>query len=230
MRLILRKDIESLGEVGDVVEVADGYGLNYLIPKGLALHATASTVRATQHEQRLRDAQIQAAKRSAQDYAGEFSGVELEFSMRVGADGRLFGSVTNRMIEDALQEKGLDVNRRRIVLDEPIKKVGTYDVDIRLHQEVRASVQVKVMPDEASLAAEAEAEEAAAETEEAAAAEVEEATAETEEAVAPEAGEATEAADEVETEAEATAEAAEAAQEDEPEENQDAEEEEEKTE
>ena len=214
MRLILRKDIESLGEVGDVVEVADGYGLNYLIPKGLALHATASTVRATQHEQRLRDAQIQAAKRSAQDYAGEFSGVELEFSMRVGADGRLFGSVTNRMIEDALQEKGLDVNRRRIVLDDPIKKVGTYDVDIRLHQEVRASVQVKVMPDEASLAAEAEAEEAAAGTEETAA-EVEEAT---------------EAADEVKAEAEATAEAGEAAQEDEPEENQDAEEEEEKTE
>lgn len=213
MRLILRKDIEHLGEVGDVVEVADGYGLNYLIPKGLALHATASTVRATQHEQRLRDAQIQAAKRSAQDFAGEFSGVEIEFSMRVGADGRLFGSVTNRMIEDALQEKGLEVNRRRIVLDEPIKKVGTYDVDIRLHQEVRASVQVKVMPDEASLAGEAEAEEAAAGTEEAAVAEVEEAT---------------EAADEVQ--AEVAEEAAEAAVGDEPEEKPDAEEEEEKAE
>ena len=213
MRLILRKDIENLGEVGDVVEVADGYGLNYLIPKGLALHATASTVRATQHEQRLRDAQIQAAKRSAQDYAGEFSGIELEFSMRVGADGRLFGSVTNRMIEDALQEKGLEVNRRKIVLDEPIKMVGTYDVDIRLHQEVRASVQVKVMPDEASLAAEAEAEEAAAGTEEAAVAEVEEAT---------------EAADEVQ--AEIAAEAAEAVVEDEPEEKPDTEEEEEKAE
>ena len=208
MRLILRKDIESLGEVGDVVEVADGYGLNYLIPKGLALHATASTVRATQHEQRLRDAQIQAAKRSAQDYAGEFSGVELEFSMRVGADGRLFGSVTNRMIEDALQEKGLDVNRRKIVLDEPIKMVGTYDVDIRLHQEVRASIQVKVMPDEASMTAEAEAEEAA--------------VAETEEA--PEAG------DEVQAETEAAAEATDVVLENEPEENQDAEGEEEKAE
>ena len=222
MRLILRKDIEHLGEVGDVVEVADGYGLNYLIPKGLALHATASTVRATQHEQRLREAQIQAAKRSAQDFAGEFSGVELEFSMRVGADGRLFGSVTNRMIEDALQEKGLEVNRRRIVLDEPIKKVGTYDVDIRLHQEVRASVQVKVMPDEASLAAASEAEEAAeAEPEEAAAAEAEEA-AETE------TEEAEQAADGDQVESEATAEATDAAQEDVPVENRDAETEEEK--
>ncbi len=214
MRLILRKDIEHLGEVGDVVEVADGYGLNYLIPKGLALHATASTVRATQHEQRLREAQIQAAKRSAQDFAGEFSGVEIEFSMRVGADGRLFGSVTNRMIEDALQEKGFEVNRRRIVLDEPIKKVGTYDVDIRLHQEVRASVQVKVMPDEASLAAAAETEEAA--------------EAETEEADVAEAAEVVEVADEVQPEAEATAEAADAAPEDVPVENRDAETEEEK--
>lgn len=214
MRLILRKDIEHLGEVGDVVEVADGYGLNYLIPKGLALHATASTVRATQHEQRLREAQIQAAKRSAQDFAGEFSGVEIEFSMRVGADGRLFGSVTNRMIEGALQEKGLEVNRRGIVLEEPIKKVGTYDVDIRLHEEVRASVQVKVMPDEASLAAAAEAEEAA--------------EAETEEGAAAEATEAVEAADGDQVEAEATAEATDAAQEDAPAENRDAETEEEK--
>ena len=216
MRLILRKDIESLGEVGDVVEVADGYGLNYLIPKGLALHATASTVRATQHEQRLREAQIQAAKRSAQDYAGEFSGVELEFSMRVGADGRLFGSVTNRMIEEALQEKGLEVNRRRIVLDEPIKMVGTYDVDIRLHQDVRASVQVKVMPDEASLAAEAEAEEAAAESEETGAEVVGDV--------------ADEAADEIQTDTVEVAEATEVALEDKPEENQDAEGEDEKTE
>ena len=151
MRLILRKEVEHLGDVGDVVEVADGYGLNYLIPKGMALHATASTVRAAQHEQRLREAQIQAAKRGAQDFASEFSGVEVEFSMRVGEDGRLFGSVTNRMIEDALREKGLVVNRRKIILDEPIKKVGDYEVAIRLHQDVKASVQVKVMADGASV-------------------------------------------------------------------------------
>lgn len=150
MRLILRKEVENLGDVGDVVEVADGYGLNYLIPQGMALHATASTVRAAQHEQRLREAQVQAAKRGAEDFAGEFSGVQLEFSMRVGEDGRLFGSVTNRMIEDALRERGLSVNRRKILLDEPIKKVGAYEVAIRLHQDVRASIQVQVAPDEAS--------------------------------------------------------------------------------
>ena len=156
MRLILRKEVEHLGDVGDIVEVADGYGLNCLIPKGMALHATASTVRAARHERRLREAQIQAAKRGAQDFASEFSGVEVEFSMRVGEDGRLFGSVTNRMIEDALREKGLVVNRRKIILDEPIKKVGDYEVAIRLHQDVKASVQVKVLADEASVEKKAE--------------------------------------------------------------------------
>ncbi len=149
MRLILRKEVEHLGEVGDVVEVTDGYGLNYLIPKGMALHATASTLRAAQHERRLREAQIQAAQRGAEDFASEFAGVQVEFSMRVGEDGKLFGSVTNRMIEEALQEKGLVVDRRKIVLDEPIKKVGEYAVAIRLYQNVQASVQVRVMPDEA---------------------------------------------------------------------------------
>ncbi len=158
MRLILRKDVDNLGEVGDVVEVADGYGLNYLIPQGIALHATASTVRATRHEQRLREAQIESARRTAQDYAGEFTGVALEFSMRAGEDGRLFGSVTNRMIEEALQERGLAVNRRKIVLEEPIKQVGDYEVAVRLHQDVRVSVQVQVTPDAASIPAEADEE------------------------------------------------------------------------
>ncbi len=158
MRLILRRDVEHLGEVGDVVEVADGYGLNFLIPKGLALHATASTVRAARHEQRLRAAQIQSARRGAEDFAGEFAGVRVEFSMRVGEDGRLFGSVTNRMIEEALREKGLAVDRRKIVLEEPIKKVGDYEVAVRLHQDVRASFRVHVMPDEASLSKDAAAE------------------------------------------------------------------------
>lgn len=155
MRLILRRDVEHLGEVGDVVEVADGYGLNFLIPKGLALHATASTLRAARHEQRLRAAQVESARRGAEDFAGEFAGVRVEFSMRVGEDGRLFGSVTNRMIEEALRERGLAVDRRRIVLEEPIKKVGDYEVAIRLHQDVRASLRVHVMPDEASLPADA---------------------------------------------------------------------------
>lgn len=148
MRLILKKDVEHLGDAGDVVNVKDGYGLNYLIPQGLALHATASSVRAIQHEKRLREAQVQAAKRSAESLASKFSGVELEFVMRAGEDGRLFGSVTNRQIEEGLLEKGIEVNRRRILLNEPIRKVGEYEVPIRLHQDVKALVKVNVVAEE----------------------------------------------------------------------------------
>ncbi len=148
VRLILKKEVENLGDVGDVVEVKDGYGLNYLIPKGLAIHATASTVRATQHEQRLRDAQVQAAKRGAEEEAQKFSGVELEIAMRAGEDGRLFGSVTNRQIEEALAERGVEINRRRIILDEPIRRVGEYEIPIRLHAEVKVAVRVRVVAEE----------------------------------------------------------------------------------
>lgn len=169
MRLILREEVGHLGEVGDVVEVADGYGLNYLIPKGFAIHATASTLRATQHEQRLREAQVDVARRRANEAAAQFSGVEVEFVMRAGEDGRLFGSVTNRDIEKELLERGLEVNRRRILLAEPIRKVGEYDVPIRIHAEVKAEVKVQVVAAETDEGAESAAEEKTAAEGEAAA-------------------------------------------------------------
>ena len=150
MRIILRKEVENLGEVGDVVEVADGYGMNHLIPKGIALHATAHSERAAQHEQMLREAQIQAAKRGSEDEARKFEGVELEFTVRAGEDGRLFGSVTNRDIEAALAEKDLIVSRRKIILEEPIKRVGEFPVSVRLHPEVRAEVKVHVLADQSA--------------------------------------------------------------------------------
>ncbi|MBT3822305.1 MAG: 50S ribosomal protein L9 [Nitrospinaceae bacterium] len=148
MRLILRKEVDALGDVGDVVEVSDGYGMNHLIPQGLAIHATANSVRAAQHEQMLRDAQIQAAKRGSEEEAQKFAGIECEFTVRAGEDGRLFGSVTNRDIEAALAEKGLEVSRRKILLEEPIRRLGEHSVQIRLHPEVRAEINVLVIADE----------------------------------------------------------------------------------
>jgi large subunit ribosomal protein L9 len=162
-RVILRKEVENLGEVGDVVEVKDGYALNYLIPRGLALHATASTVRATQHEQRIREAQVQAARRTAEEAAGKFQGVEVELAMKAGEDGRLFGSVTNRQIEEALAAQGLEVSRRRIHLDEPIRRLGEYEVPIRLHAEVRTAIRLRVVAEEAPAEAAPPVEAAAAE-------------------------------------------------------------------
>ncbi|MEE9240103.1 MAG: 50S ribosomal protein L9 [bacterium] len=157
MRVILRREIENLGDVGDVIEVADGYGMNHLIPKGLALQASAGSVRAAQHEQMLRESQIQAAKRGSENEAGKINGTELEFTARAGEDGRLFGSVTNRDIETALAEKGLKVSRRKILLEEPIRRVGEHDVEIRLHPEVKAQIKVHVLADRTDPPAEAAA-------------------------------------------------------------------------
>ncbi len=165
MRVILRREIENLGDVGDVIEVADGYGMNHLIPKGLALQASAGSVRAAQHEQMLREAQVQAAKRGSEEEAGKINGVELEFTARAGEDGRLFGSVTNRDIEAALAEKGLEVSRRRILLEEPIRRVGEHDVEIRLHPEVRAQIKVHVLADQSAQPEEADSAEEGKETE-----------------------------------------------------------------
>ena len=183
MRVILRKEVEALGDVGDVVEVADGYGMNHLIPKGLAIHATANSVRAAQHEQMLREAQIRVARRESEKEAEIFAGSEVEFTVRAGEDGRLFGSVTNRDIEAALAEKGIEVSRRKIILEEPIRRVGEYEVAIRLHPDVRAAVKVLVVADETASPVEDGSEEPVAEGA------VEEAVEEADAAPAEEAGE-----------------------------------------
>ncbi len=148
MRLILKKDIDQLGEAGDVVDVSDGYGMNYLLPKNLALHASTGNVKTSQHEKLLREAQVQAAKRDAEDSASKFSDIKLEFHLKAGPDGRLFGSLTNRMIEEELSKLGIQIDRKKIILEEPIRKVGVFEIPIRLHEDVRPIVIVNVLQEE----------------------------------------------------------------------------------
>ena len=148
MRLILRKDIEQLGEAGDVVDVSDGYGMNYLLPKGLALHATSGNVKNSQHEIILRDAQVQVAKRTAEDSASKFKDIKLEFYLKAGPDGRLFGSLTNRMIEQELAKLGIEIDRKKIILEKPIREVGVFEIPIRLHEDVRPIVNINVLQQE----------------------------------------------------------------------------------
>jgi large subunit ribosomal protein L9 len=113
----------------------------------------------------LRDAQVQAAKRGSEDEAAKINGTELEFTVRAGEDGRLFGSVTNRDIEAALAEKGLEVSRRKILLEEPIRRLGDHDVEIRLHPEVRAQIKVHVLADQSAQPEEADSAEEGKEAE-----------------------------------------------------------------
>ena len=145
MEVVLKEDIENLGHMGDVVKVKDGYARNYLLPRGLVVLANKKNLKALEHEQRMIGQRRERLTKEAQGVGEKLAGVSLEFAAKVGEEGRLFGSVTTMDIEKALKEQGFDVERRRIVLDAPIKSVGDYEVPIRLRPEVMPSIKVKVV-------------------------------------------------------------------------------------
>lgn len=189
MKVILLEDVDALGKLGDTINVKNGYARNYLIPRNLALPATARNLKAQAHK--FKDIELKRSKivGDAQSLADKIAGVSLTFNRKTGEKGRLFGSVTNMDIADALEEKGLTINRRDIVLPEPIKSLGEYDVQVKLHHEVSPVVKITVLPEDGEIPEGAmEETTVAAATEEAAA----EAAGETpvEEETAPEAEEA----------------------------------------
>ena len=144
MKVILTEEIRGLGTRGDVVTVKDGYARNYLLPKNLAREATAGNLKQIEHERRKWALLAQQEKDAAQKAADRVKGVKIRIEKRVGEHGHLFGSVTANEIADALAEKGIEVDKRRIELEQPIKNVGLHDVDVRLHRDVTARIQVEV--------------------------------------------------------------------------------------
>jgi large subunit ribosomal protein L9 len=159
IELILTEDIHRLGNAGDVVRVKAGYGRNYLLPQGKALLATASRVKEIEHQRRVIDELQKKAIAGYQELARRVLAVNLTFDMQASPEGKLFGSVTNADIAARLAAGGVEIERRKIAIAEPIKTVGDHPVTIRLHREVQTPVVVKVV------ASGAPAEEAAAEPE-----------------------------------------------------------------
>jgi large subunit ribosomal protein L9 len=144
MDVLLCEDIDNLGQRGQVVRVRAGYGRNYLLPQKLAIKATTGNKRMIDEQRRLLAKREDTERVSAQSEAEKLQGLELRFERRVGEHGILFGSVTALDIAEALKERGLTVERRRIGLREHIKEVGDYDVTIKLHRDVSPSVKVLV--------------------------------------------------------------------------------------
>jgi large subunit ribosomal protein L9 len=144
MKVILRQDVENLGKMGDIVEVRDGYARNYLIPRGLAYYASEGTIRRLEQEKRQYQRRLERERISAQELAAQLEQLVLSIPMRVGEEGRLFGSVTPQMIADELSLRGFTIDRRAIVLEEPIRSLGTFEVKIKLHPEVVATVKLWV--------------------------------------------------------------------------------------
>jgi large subunit ribosomal protein L9 len=159
IELILTEDVHRLGNAGDVVRVKAGYGRNYLLPQGKAMLATASRVKEIEHQRRVIDELQKKAIAGFQELSRRVLAVNLTFDMQASPEGKLFGSVTNADIAARLAAGGVEVERRKIVIAEPIKTVGDHAVTIRLHREVQTPVVVKVV------ASGAPAEEAAVEPE-----------------------------------------------------------------
>ena len=146
MKVILTEEIRGLGTRGDVVTVKDGYARNFLIPKNLAREATAGNLKQVEHDKRKWALLAQEEKLAAQKQADAAKGLKIQLHKRVGEHGHLFGSVTANEIADALEAKGINVDKRRIELAHPIKNVGLHDVEVRLHRDVVAAIQVEVLP------------------------------------------------------------------------------------
>jgi large subunit ribosomal protein L9 len=146
VKVVLRDDVDNLGQKGDLLDVSDGYARNYLVPRGLATKATKGAVREAETVRRARDARVARDREGAEEVAGRLEGARVELRARSGEGGKLFGSITNADIAAAVQQvTGVELDRRTIELAEPLKELGPAEIPVRLHPEVTATLHVEVV-------------------------------------------------------------------------------------
>ena len=147
MKVILTKDMDNLGKAGALVEVKTGYGRNYLLPRQLAVLATAKNIRQLEHQKSGILARAAKEKQNMAAMAQKLSAIEVRFTRKTGAENKLFGSVTSKDIHEQLAAQGFEVERKQIHLPEPLKEVGTHEVAVKLHSDVSAKVKVTISPE-----------------------------------------------------------------------------------
>jgi large subunit ribosomal protein L9 len=148
MEVLLREDVDNLGGRGELVKVRAGYGRNYLLPRGIAVQATPSNVRQIEQQRKALLKRETFLRETAEQQGAQISAVALEFVRRAGEHGLLFGSVTSMDVAEALAAKGYEIDRKKIVLKDPIKEIGEYEVPVRLHREVTSNIKVVVKKEE----------------------------------------------------------------------------------
>ena len=144
MKVILKENIETMGQIGDIVKVAPGYARNYLLPKGLAIEATDKNAKALEHAKRQMAYKKNKALEAAKLIAAKLEGFTVALTHQAGEEGKLFGSVTTMEIAAFLKEQGLEVDRKKMVLADPIKQLGNYTVPVKIHPEVTANLKITV--------------------------------------------------------------------------------------
>ncbi|MFA6540511.1 MAG: 50S ribosomal protein L9 [Bacteroidota bacterium] len=145
MKIILRQNYNTLGAIGDVIDVKDGYARNFLIPRNIAFRATAGNLKALEEEKKLLARKEEKTMKDAEKLSAQLASASVTISMKVGEDDKLFGAVTSQMIADSLNEKGYTIDKRIIELEEPIKTLGIFEVPVKLHSKVNTKVKVWVV-------------------------------------------------------------------------------------
>jgi large subunit ribosomal protein L9 len=145
MEIILKQDHKTLGQSGAVVTVKDGYAKNYLIPRGIAVSATSRNRKILEEEKKMRDRRQEKGRRLAKTISKELEKISITAAVPVGEEDRVFGSVTSQTIAELLKEKGYDIDKRKIILDEPIKALGVYTIPIKLHATVEGKIRIWVV-------------------------------------------------------------------------------------
>ncbi len=147
MKVILKSDVKDLGRMGEVVNVKDGFARNFLVPQGLAVEASTKNVKAFEHEKKKIQELAKKVKVGAAGLAEKIAATKIVIKAKAGEEDKLFGSVTAMDIAEALKAEGLEIDKKKLVLDEPIKRLGEYTVAIKLHQEITAQLNVQVVPE-----------------------------------------------------------------------------------
>ena len=145
MKIILKKDLEKLGNAGEIVETKRGYARNFLIPNGSAVEASSANMKIYEQERHAIEQKRQQEIAEAQVFANKLNGVSITATVQVGEEDKVFGAVTSQNLADLLAEKGVELDRRKIVLDEPLKALGVFEVPVKLHAQVEAQIKVWVV-------------------------------------------------------------------------------------
>ncbi len=145
MKVILRKDIETLGNIGDIVDVKEGYARNFLIPRKIAYTALSGNLRALEDEKKSIARKSEKELNAAENVSTKLEKVSVTIPVQVGEEDKIFGSVTTQMIAEALKEKDFDIDKRKIEIEESIKTLGIYNVNVKLHSNINASIKVWVV-------------------------------------------------------------------------------------
>jgi large subunit ribosomal protein L9 len=145
MKVILKEDVHGLGKAGQIINVKDGYARNFLFPKGLALVADEKNMRLLEYQKKKFEEQAKKKRQDAESIAERLTGIQITIKSKAGEDQKLFGSITSKDIAEALQKEGFSIERKQIMISEPIKRLGEYEVEVKLHSNINAKLKINVV-------------------------------------------------------------------------------------